>query len=168
MQNYSSGRAVVLAILLFGAGLAVVAWLKGPRISLRIQSPAEKPTVAVLPFRNLNGEPDLEVIASDLTAAVAEAVGETGRASTVPREDTLGIELDRKGIEEAARTLHADYIIAGSVNEVDGRLEVDGYLFRSGAAPALWAERLHWDASRQSAAPSELAARIKEAILSAR
>ncbi len=163
-----SGRAVVLGLLLLAAGLAVVARVGRPRISLRVQSPEEKPALAVLPFKNLSGEPELEVVASELTAAVAEAVAETGRASTVPREKTLGFELDRKGIEEGARSLGVDYVIAGSVDEVDGRLEVDAYLFRSGPEPALWVERLQWDASKRSRAPSELAARIRIAIQSSR
>jgi adenylate cyclase len=161
-----SGRAVVLSLVLLAAGLAVIAGVGRPRISLRVQSPEEKPALAVLPFQNLSGEPELEVLASDLTAAVAEAVAETGRASTVPRAKTLGFELDRKGIEEAARALGADYVIAGSVDELDGRLQVDAYLFRSGAVPALWVERLTWDASERNSAPSEVANRIRAAIRS--
>ncbi len=161
-----SGRAVVLGLLLLAAGLALVAHVGRPRIFLRVQSPSEKPALAVLPFRNLSGAPELEVVASELTAAVAEAVAESGRASTIPREKTLGFELDRKGIEEAARVLGADYVIAGSLDEVDGRLQVDAYLFRSGAAPALWVERLEWAASERNSAPSEVAARIRLAIRS--
>ncbi len=159
-----SGRVVVLGLLLLAAALAVVARVGGPRISLRVQSPAEKPALAVLPFRNLSGEAELEVVASDLTDAVAEAVAQTGRASTIPREKTFAVGLDRKGIEEAARSLGADYVIAGSLDEVDGRLEIDAYLFRSGPAPALWVERLEFDAAERSSAPSELAARIRETI----
>ncbi len=162
-----SGRAVVLGLLLLAAALAVIARVGRPRISLRVQSPEEKPALAVLPFRNLSGEPELEIVSSDLTAAVAEAVAETGRASIVPREETLGFELDREGIEEAARSLGADYVIAGSLDEVGGRIEVDAYLFRAGAAPALWVERLQWEASERSSFASDLAARIRETILSA-
>ena len=161
-----SGRAVVLGLLLFAAALGVVAVLGRPRISLRVQAPEEKPSLAVLPFRNLSGEPELEILSSDLTAAVAEAVAETGRASIVSREKTLGFELDREGIEEAARSLGADYVIAGSLNESDGRIEVDAYLFRAGPNPALWADRLRWEPSERSSIASDLAARIREAIRS--
>lgn len=163
-----SGRAVVLGLLLFAAALAVVAFLGRPRISLRVQSPEEKPTLAVLPFRNLSREPELEIVSSDITAAVAEAVAETGRASIVPREKTLGFELDREGIEEAAKSLRADYIIAGSVDEKEGRIEVDAYLFRAGPAPALWVDRLSWNPAERSAIASELAARIRGSINSVR
>jgi TolB-like protein len=129
-----------------------------------VQSPPKKPVLAVLPFRNLVAKPELEVVSSDLTAAVVAAVTETGRVSVVPREETLGFELDRSGIEEAARSLGADYVIAGSLDEVGGRLQVDAYLFRSGPAPALWVERLEWDGSRRASAPSELAARVREVL----
>lgn len=159
-----SGRAVVLGLVLLSAALAVVALLGRPRISLRVQTPPKTPVLAVLPFKNLSGEPELEIVASDLAGAVAEAVAETGRVSAVPREETLGFELDRTGIEEAARSLGADYVIAGSVDEVGGRLQVDAYLFRAGAVPALWVERLEWDASQRASAPSELAARVREVL----
>jgi TolB-like protein len=165
MKNYKSGRAVVLGLLLFAAALAVVARVGRPRISLRVQSPEEKPALAILPFRNLSGEPELEIVSSDLTAAVAQAVAETGRASIVPREKTLGFELDREGIEDAARSLGADYVIAGSLDEKEGRIEVDTYLFRAGATPALWVERLKWEASERSSIASDLAGRIREALL---
>jgi TolB-like protein len=162
-----SGRAVVLGLLLLATALAVVAHLGRPRIRLRVRTPEGKPTVAVLPFRNLSGEPELEIVSSDVTAAVGEAVAETGRASVVPRETTLGFELHRRGIEEAARSLGADYLIAGSLDEEDGRIEVDAYLFRSGATPALWVERLQFEASERSSIAPDLAARIRS-ILSER
>ncbi len=168
MRNYMSGRAVVLGLLLLAAALTGVAYLGKPRISLRVQTPEEKPTLAVLPFRNLSGEPELEVVASDVTAAVAEAVSETGRASIVPREKTLGFGLDRQGIEEAARSLGADYVIAGSLDTREGRIEVDAYLFRSGPTAALWVDRLRWELSDRSVIASDLAARVREAIHSER
>jgi TolB-like protein len=155
---------MVLALLAFAAALGVIALLGKPRISLRVQVPEEKPSVAVLPFRNLSGEPELEIVSSDLTAAVAEAVAATGRAEIVPRERTRGFELDRKGIEEAARALGADYVIAGSLDDKEGRIEVDAYLFRAGAAPALWVDRLAWEASERSSIAPELAARIRRAM----
>jgi len=166
MRNYMSGRAVVLGLLLFAAALAVVALLGRPRISLRVQAPEEKPALAVLPFRNLSGGPELEIVSSDITAAVAEAVALTGRASIVPREKTLGFELDREGIEDAARSLGADYVIAGSLDEKGGRIEVDAYLFRAGPNSALWVDRLSWEPSERSSIASDLAARIRESILS--
>jgi TolB-like protein len=164
MGAYMSGRAVVLGLLLLSAALAVVALVGRPRISLRVQTPSKQPMLAVLPFKNLSGEPELEIVASDLTAAVVEAVSETGRVSALAREKTFGLQLDRRGIEEAARSLGADYVIAGSLDEEDGRIQVDAYLFRSGPAPALWVERLEWEASERSSVPSEVADRVREAI----
>jgi TolB-like protein len=159
-----SGRVVVLGLLLFAGALAVVALLGRPRISLRVQTPEEKPTLAILPFRNLSGEPGLEIVSSELSSALAEAVAATGRAEIVPREKTLAFELDRRGIEEAARSLGADYVIAGSLDLSGGRIQVDAYLFRAGPTPALWVERLHWEASERSSIASDLAGRIRERL----
>jgi TolB-like protein len=162
-----SGRAVVLGVLILAVILAAIAYVGHPRISLRVQAPEKKPVLAVLPFRNLSGEPELEVVSSEIAAAVTEAAAETGKASVVPREATVGFALDRKGIEEAARSFGADYVIAGSLDEKEGHIEVDAYLFRAGPAPALWVDRLKWKPSERAAIASELAARIREVILSA-
>jgi TolB-like protein len=87
-------------------------------------------------------------------------------ASIIPREKTLGFELDREGIEAEARSLGSDYVITGSIDEKEGRIEVDAYLFRAGPAPALWVDRLDWKSSDRSAIAPELAARIQQALLS--
>jgi adenylate cyclase len=165
-RNRLSGRAVVLGLLLLAAALAVVAYVGRPRVTLRVQTPKRKPVLAVMPFRNLSGEPDLELVSSDLTAAVADAVQETGRTEIVPRERILGFALDREGIEKAARSLGADYVIAGSLDEREGEIEVDAYLYRAGPPPALWVDRLTWRSSERSAIAAELSARIVRAILS--
>lgn len=161
-----SGRAVVLGVLILAVMLAAIAYVGHPRISLRVQAPEKKPVLAVLPFRNLSGEPELEVVSSEIAAAVAEAAAETGRASVVPRETTVGFALDRKGIEDAARSLGADYVIAGSLDVTEGYIQVDAYLFRAGPDPALWADRLKWEPSARSSIAPELAARIRGAIVS--
>jgi TolB-like protein len=162
-----SGRAVVLGLLLFAAALTVVAYLGRPRISLRVQTPERAPRLAVIPFRNLSGEPELEVMCADSTEAVAKAVGASGRARIVPREETLGLTFDRAGIEEAARGLEADYVIAGSLDESEGEIVVDAYLFRAGPAPALWVDRLTWKASDRSSIAADLAVRVGSAIRAA-
>jgi TolB-like protein len=159
-----SGRAVVLGLLLFAGILAVVALVGRPHIALRVQAPEEKPRLAILPFRNLSGEPDLEIVSLDITSALAEAVAATGRAEIVPRERTLAFELDRRGLEETARSLAADYVIAGSLDQTDDRIEVDAYLFRAGPTAALWGERLQWEAADRSSIASELAGRIRETL----
>jgi TolB-like protein len=157
---------VVLALLLFAAALAVVAAIGRPRISLRVQSPETTPALAVLPFENLSGDPELSILASELAGAVARAVADTGRARLLPSEGTFELTIDRKGIEAAAKSLGADYVITGSLARSEGLIEVDAYLFRAGPDPALWVDRRQWNESERDSIVPELAASIARAILS--
>ncbi|MGH9337312.1 MAG: hypothetical protein ACRD21_26490, partial [Vicinamibacteria bacterium] len=156
MRDYKSGRLVVLGLLLFAAALAVIALVGRPRISLRTQSPPSQPTLAVLPFRNLSGEPELEIVASDLAIAISDALADTGRVSLVPDARIAGVELDREGIEEAARSLGADYVITGTLDDEAGLTVVDAYLFRAGPEPGLWVERFERDSSERSSLAADL------------
>jgi TolB-like protein len=159
---------VVLALLLFAAALAVVAAVGRPRISLRVQRPETAPALAVLPFENLSGDPELSIVASELARALEEAVAETGRARLLPSEGTFELTIDRKGIEAAAKALGADYVITGSLDRNGGRIVVDAYLFRAGPDPALWVDRREWNDSERDSIVPELAASIARAILSKR
>jgi TolB-like protein len=55
-------------------------------------------------------------------------------------------------------------VITGSLDQVGGTLQVDAYLFRAGAVPALWVERLEWNATERSSVPLEVANRVREVI----
>jgi adenylate cyclase len=163
MSNYRTGRVVVLALLLFGAGLAFIARVGRPRISLRTQSPVRKPTLLVLPFENLSGDPDLEVVAAEVPRAVLQALADNERFQSVVEENGLGY-VAIEGLEAAARKLGADYVIAGSVERSGARLAVDAYFFRAGPEPGLWVERLEWDPDEKSAVAVDLGRRIGEAF----
>jgi TolB-like protein len=89
-----------------------------------------------------------------------------GRPSFRGRE-ILGFELNREGIEEAARALGADYVIAGSLYRKNGHIEVDAYLFRARPTPALSVDRLEWKATERPSIARDLADRLREAVLSA-
>jgi hypothetical protein len=110
----------------------------------------------------LSGEPDLEIVSSDLTFAVAEAVAATGRASIVPREKTSPSSSIARG-SRRRRDPEADYVIAGSLDQTDagswstpissGRPDAGAL----GRAPPM-------EASERSSIASDLARRIRERL----
>ncbi len=63
----SSGKKVVISILAFGCALATIAYFGKPVVRLKPQSPTARPSLAVLPFDNLDGADALELIAANVT-----------------------------------------------------------------------------------------------------
>jgi adenylate cyclase len=162
--NYRTGRAVVLALVAFAAALAVVAVLGRPTIRLRPQSPPRKPTLVVLPFENLSGDADLELISTRIADAVSDSVSATGRFAVTSRGAVLGRAVAKEGLEEEARRLRADYVIAGSIERKGRLVALDAYFFRAGPEPGLWVERLEWKDSEKASLVRDFAARIGEAF----
>jgi TolB-like protein len=145
----------VLGLLLVAAALAVVAQLGRPRITLRPQSPPRPARIAVLAFENVSGDPELELVAAGLSPAISDSVGAAGF-------EAIGGTFagDDRGVASIASSLRADYVVTGSVDWREDEIHVDAYLYRSGAEPGIWAERLSWPASEKESIAGELSRRI--------
>jgi TolB-like protein len=163
MPDYKTGRPVVLALLLLGAALAVVARFGQPRFVLDPRPPATEPVLALVPFENLSGDPDLELLAAELTAALSKSLGGSGFELRVHEAGWVHSGTER-GIERIAFELSADYVVAGSVDGAGERIEVDAYLYRADADQGLWAERMTWNRSELDSIPGELARRVASAL----
>jgi TolB-like protein len=162
-----AGRWVVIAMVLLGAALAIVATLGHPRVRMRPHEPAMRLRIAVLPFENESGSPTLELLASDVTKAVTESLERAAgdRFEVVPREASLSYKDIALGIAQAAESFDCDYVIAGRIEATDTGIRTDLYLFKSGADPKFWPERLEWEASQIESIPEQVASRIQRALV---
>ena len=159
-----SGKNVVLALLLFGTVLATVAYFGKPIVRLRPQTPIVKPMLVVLPFENLNGDDELELIAANVTVALTEALASVEAYELVPRETALQHKGLEDGIEAIAASLGADYALAGSVEREEGRLRLQVYVVKPGERPRIWAEEYYYDAEDKADIPTDLVRHIRGAL----
>ena len=159
-----SGKNVVLALLLFGTVLATVAYFGKPIVRLRPQTPIVKPMLVVLPFENLNGDDELELIAANVTVALTEALASVEAYELVPRETALQHKGLEDGIEAIAASLGADYALAGSVEREEGRLRLQVYVVKPGERPRIWADEYYYDAGDEADIPADLVRHIRGAL----
>jgi len=163
----SSGKKVVVAIVAFGAVLATIAYFGKPVVRLKPQTPSSSPSMVVLPFDNLDGADDLELIASNTTVAITEALVELGSFDVVPRStalDYLGIP---GGARAIAEELGVDYVLAGSVERdelKEGQLRLQAYFVKPGDQPRIWADEFFYDEEDAERIPADLARRVREAL----
>lgn len=159
-----SGKSVVVAIVAFGAVLAVVAYFAKPEVRLKPQTPAVRPVLVVLPFENLDGADELEVIAADTTVALTDAVSGLAMFDVIPRERVLEFAGIPGGADAVAKALGAEYVLAGSVERFEGRLRLQAYLVYPGDRPRIWADEFFFEEDEAERIPAELAGRLREAL----
>ena len=149
-----SGVVVVVALIVFAAALASIAYFGQPVVRLKPATAVTTPLVAVFPFHNLAGDEALEVVASDVTLAVIESLSGLEGLRVVPRAAVLELRELEGGLEEAARRLEANYALAGSVERLDGRLRVQAYLVQPGERPRIWADELFFEPDEVTDVPA--------------
>lgn len=160
----SSGKRVVVAIFAFAALLAAVAYFGKPVVRIKPQTPSARGTVAVLPFENLDGADSLEIIAANVTAALTEELGGVEAFEVLPRAEVLEYKGLEGGAEEIAVSLGVDYVLAGSVERIDGRLRLQTYFIKPGERPRIWADEYFYDEDEAERIPEDLATRVRHAL----
>ena len=159
-----SGKKVVLGLLLFGAVLAMLAYFGKPIVRLKPQTPTLKPKLVVLPFENLDGGDEIELIAANVTVALTRVLASLEEYELVPRETALQHKGLQDGIEAIAKALGADYALAGSVEREQGRLRLQVYVVKPGERPRIWADEYYYDAGDEADIPTDLVEYIRGAL----
>ena len=159
-----SGKHVVGALVGFGAVLATIAYLGKPEVRLKPQSPSASPTLAVLPFDNLDGADELEIIAANATVALTDALEGLDGFDVLSRERVLEFVGIPGGAEAIAGKLDADYVLAGSVERHEGRLRLQAYVVMPGDRPRIWADEFFFEEEDAAEVPSRLARQVRDAL----
>ena len=104
----------------------------------------EKPKlmIAVLPFENLNGDPEQDYFSDGLTEEMITHLGRLHpeRLGTIARTSVMPYKKTNKRLEEIATELSVDYILEGSVRKSGQRLRVAAQLIDAADETHLWAE----------------------------
>jgi TolB-like protein/Flp pilus assembly protein TadD len=97
-----------------------------------------RPTVAVLPFENLSGDPREEYFSDGLTADIIARLARHRWLSVVAR-NTMA-QLKGRSVADAVRETGADYVVEGSVRRFGARVRVNAQLIDSQSGNCLWTE----------------------------
>ncbi len=125
-------------------GLVAVVWV------LSRVPPSPKPTahrimLAVLPFKNLSGDPSQEYIVDGLTEEILTDLGRMSPAQmgVIARTSAMAYKNTDKTISQIGKELGVDYVLEGSVRTEDGKARVSAQLIRVSDQTHLWAK--HYD-----------------------
>jgi TolB-like protein len=110
------------------------------------QTLAKKPSVAVLPFANLNRDPSEDHFADGITEDITTALAKNRWLTVIARNPAFSFRGSKEGIRTIGEKLNADYLVTGSVRKAGTRFRITVQLVDSGTEQSVWSERFDRDA----------------------
>jgi TolB-like protein/Tfp pilus assembly protein PilF len=163
------GRARSRARLLFGlAGLAVLVVLAIAYIMVRDRgqnaAPPKIKSLAVLPLKNLSGDPAQEYLADGMTEALIGRLSAIHNLRVISHTSVMRFKDPQTSVPEIARTLGVDAIVEGSVIREGVRIRVTAQLIRGSTDEHFWSESYDRELRDVLAIESEVAQAIAEKV----
>ena len=149
-----------LAAALGLAGAAISLDIAGIRDRLLGAPVAEIRSIAVLPLKNLSGDPDQEYFADGMTESIITQLAQTSTARVISRSSVMRFKSSSQSLPEIARALGVDTIVDGSVLRAGDRVRIFAQLVDSRTDRHLWARSFDRDLSNVLALQSEVAQTI--------
>jgi TolB-like protein/class 3 adenylate cyclase/tetratricopeptide (TPR) repeat protein len=101
----------------------------------------DKPSIAVLAFQNMSGDPDQEYFADGIVEDIITALARMPWFFVVARNSSFTYKSRAVDLKQVGRDLGARYILEGSVRSAGNRVRVTGQLIDAITGNHLWAER---------------------------
>jgi adenylate cyclase len=115
---------------------APVKSVEGPPVSL-----LGKPSVAVLPFQNMSGDPEQEHFCDGLVEDIITTLSKLAGLRVIARNSTFVFKGRSVDVREAAKQLGVRYVLEGSVRKSGNRIRITAQLIDAQDGAHLWAER---------------------------
>jgi len=105
----------------------------------------DKPSIAVLPFDNLSGDPAEEYFSDGITEDIITALSKNRWLFVVARNSTFAYKGRASDVRRIARELGAHYLVEGSVRKAGHRVRITAQLIDGATGNHIWAERYDRD-----------------------
>jgi TolB-like protein len=109
-----------------------------PRLDLPLPA---KPSIAVLPFINLSGDPDQEFLSDGITEDLITLLSRFRELFVISRSSSFAFKGRAANIPEVAGKLGVHYVVEGSIRKIGGRIRVTAQLIDGRRDAHVWAER---------------------------
>ncbi|MEE9280933.1 MAG: adenylate/guanylate cyclase domain-containing protein [Myxococcota bacterium] len=135
----SGARLAVAAAVVALALAAALVWRFLPSGT---PTPAsDVPSLAVLPFVNMSGDPEQEYFSDGLTEDLITDLSKVGGLVVIARNSSFTYKGKPVRVEEVGRELGVAYVLEGSVRKANDRVRITAQLVDASTGHHLWAER---------------------------
>src|SRR5271166_2324532 len=101
----------------------------------------DKPSIAVLPFQNMSGDPEQEYFTDGMVEDVITELSRFRALSVIARNSTFTYKGKAVDVKQVGRELGVRYIVEGSIRKAGERVRVTAQLIDAATGNHLWAER---------------------------
>jgi adenylate cyclase len=163
--------AVVIALLVVAGGVAI--WKSyrpstPPMEAASVEKMAfplpDKPSIAVLPFSNLSGDPEQEYFSDGLTEEIISALGSVPKLFVIARNSTFTYKGKPVKVQQVAEELGVRYVLEGSVRKGGDKIRITAQLIDALSGHHLWAKRYDRNLSDIFAVQDEITKEIITAM----
>jgi TolB-like protein len=105
----------------------------------------DKPSIAVLPFENMSGDPDQDYFADGMVDDIITALSRFKSLFVIARNSSFTYKGKVVDIKQIGRELGVRYVLEGSVRKAAGKVRISGQLIDATTGGHLWADRFEGD-----------------------
>src|SRR5450631_3066734 len=105
----------------------------------------DKPSIAVLPFQNMSGDPDQDYFAEGMVDEITTALSRFKSLFVIARHSSFTYKGRAVDIKQVGRELGVRYVLEGSVRKATGKVRIIGQLIDAATGMHLWADRFEGD-----------------------
>jgi adenylate cyclase len=101
----------------------------------------DKPSIAVLPFQNMSGDPDQEYFADGIVEEITTALSRITWLFVIARNSSFTYKGQAVNVKQVGRELGSRYVLEGSVRKAAARVRITAQLIDATTGAHLWADR---------------------------
>ena len=143
-------------------------WLDGLRKAGLPETPSlplpDKPSIAVLPFVNMSGDPEQEYFSDGITESIITGLSKTPRLFVIARNSTFTYKGKPTNVQKVGRELGVRYVLEGSVQKSKDRVRITAQLVDTKTGNHVWAQRYDRDLKDIFALQDEITMKVIRAL----
>jgi TolB-like protein/class 3 adenylate cyclase/Tfp pilus assembly protein PilF len=124
----------------------------------------DKPSIAVLPFQNMSGDPEQEYFADGMVEDIITGLSRIKSLFVIARNSSFAYKGKSPDIRQVGRELGVRYVLEGSVRKAGSRVRITGQLIDTSSGAHIWADRFDGELADIFDMQDQVTARVIGAI----
>jgi adenylate cyclase len=124
----------------------------------------DKPSIAVLPFQNMSGDPEQEYFADGMVEEIITALSRFKSLFVIARNSSFTFKGKAVNVKQVGHELGVRYVLEGSVRKAAGKVRITGQLIDATTGAHIWADRFERDLTDIFALQDEVTVAVVSAI----
>ncbi|MBK8741355.1 MAG: guanylyl cyclase [Betaproteobacteria bacterium] len=135
-----------------------------PAPAAAMRAPNEQPSIAVLPFDNMSGDPEQEYFTDGITEDIITDLSKVGGLMVIARNSSFAYKRKSVDVRTVGRELGVRSVLEGSIRRAGNRIRITAQLIDAATGAHVWAERYDRDLTDIFAVQDEVTRHIVDAL----